>query len=109
MYGNTGTGKTHSMGLLNLVDGSSRGIVPDSLRYIFNLVRSSHLNQNEDAFPITKYPYLSAKCIWMKSMICWRWNLMLSWQSEKMQKQNNPFFKIKWLFKSNLSSKPFKL
>ena len=38
MYGNTGTGKTHSMGLLNLVDGSSRGIVPDSFRYIFSII-----------------------------------------------------------------------
>jgi len=37
MYGNTGTGKTYSMGLLDMIDSTSRGIVPDSIRYIFEL------------------------------------------------------------------------
>ena len=38
MYGNTGTGKTYSMGLLDLVEPNIRGIVPDSIRYIFDLL-----------------------------------------------------------------------
>jgi hypothetical protein len=38
VYGNTGTGKTYTMGLLDLVGPHSRGIVPDSLRYIFALL-----------------------------------------------------------------------
>lgn len=37
VYGNTGTGKTYSMGLLNTVDMDSTGIVPDSLKYIFQM------------------------------------------------------------------------
>lgn len=36
VYGNTGTGKTYTMGLLDSLDEQSRGIVPDTLRYIFN-------------------------------------------------------------------------
>ena len=28
VYGQTGTGKTHSMGVLNQIDESSKGIVP---------------------------------------------------------------------------------
>jgi Cdc6-like AAA superfamily ATPase len=37
VYGNTGTGKTYSMGLLNLMSHDSEGIVPNSLRYIFEM------------------------------------------------------------------------
>lgn len=37
VYGNTGTGKTYTMGLLDSLDEHSKGIVPDTLRYIFKL------------------------------------------------------------------------
>ena len=36
VYGQTGTGKTHSMGVLNQIDATSQGIVPNSLQYIFD-------------------------------------------------------------------------
>ena len=36
VYGQPGTGKTHSMGFLRELDASSLGIVPCSLEYIFN-------------------------------------------------------------------------
>lgn len=39
VYGNTGTGKTYSMGLLNKMNNESEGIVPDSIRYIFQMKR----------------------------------------------------------------------
>ena len=37
VYGHTGTGKTYTMGLLDFVNENSRGIVPESLKYIFGL------------------------------------------------------------------------
>ncbi len=43
VYGNTGTGKTYTMGLLDMLDENSSGVVPDSLKYIFQLKnKSSH-------------------------------------------------------------------
>ena len=36
VYGNTGTGKTYSMGLLNTLQSNSAGIVPNSIRYVFD-------------------------------------------------------------------------
>ena len=36
VYGQTGTGKTHSMGVLAQLDQTSKGIVPNSLEFIFN-------------------------------------------------------------------------
>lgn len=41
VYGNTGTGKTHTMGLVNHIDHHSHGIIPDAFRYIFQQI-SSH-------------------------------------------------------------------
>ncbi len=35
MYGQTGTGKTYSMGVLNQIDYESQGIIPSSLDFIF--------------------------------------------------------------------------
>jgi hypothetical protein len=35
VYGQTGTGKTHTMGLIGKLENLSTGIIPDSLRYIF--------------------------------------------------------------------------
>ena len=35
VYGQTGTGKTHSMGVLSQIDSSSKGVVPQSLEFIF--------------------------------------------------------------------------
>jgi hypothetical protein len=35
VYGNTGTGKTHTMGLINEINGMAKGLVPDSLKHIF--------------------------------------------------------------------------
>lgn len=35
VYGNTGTGKTHTMGLINEIYPDSRGLVPDALHHIF--------------------------------------------------------------------------
>lgn len=37
VYGHTGTGKTYTMGLLDNVNNNSKGIVPESLRYIFKV------------------------------------------------------------------------
>ena len=78
MYGNTGTGKTHSMGLLNLVDGSSRGIVPDSFRYIFSIISMYTVMQIREDFLFARFLFLLVKFIWMKYMIYWRWNLIRS-------------------------------
>ena len=36
VYGHTGTGKTFTMGLLDEINRNSKGIVPESLRYIFS-------------------------------------------------------------------------
>lgn len=36
VYGNTGTGKTHTMGLINEITSESRGLVPDALHHIFH-------------------------------------------------------------------------
>lgn len=41
VYGNTGTGKTHTMGLINEITHESKGLVPDALRHIFNNSHSS--------------------------------------------------------------------
>lgn len=37
VYGHTGTGKTYTMGLLDSVNNESKGIVPETLRYIFKI------------------------------------------------------------------------
>ena len=36
VYGQTGTGKTHTMGVLSQIDETSKGIVPQSLEFIFS-------------------------------------------------------------------------
>ena len=36
VYGQTGTGKTHSMGVLNQIEATSKGIIPQSLEFIFS-------------------------------------------------------------------------
>ena len=36
VYGQTGTGKTHSMGVLSQIDENSKGIVPQSLEFTFS-------------------------------------------------------------------------
>ena len=36
VYGQTGTGKTFSMGVLNQIDAQTKGIVPNSLKFIFD-------------------------------------------------------------------------
>ena len=36
VYGQTGTGKTHSMGVLSQIDETSKGIIPQSLEFIFS-------------------------------------------------------------------------
>lgn len=41
MYGNTGTGKTYSMGLLDVLDEERGGLVPDALRYVFGVLSIS--------------------------------------------------------------------
>jgi Cdc6-like AAA superfamily ATPase len=41
VYGNTGTGKTHTMGLLQELSKTSAGIVPHSFTYIFNKIKQS--------------------------------------------------------------------
>ncbi len=35
VYGQTGTGKTHTMGVLNQIDEHSSGVIPSSLASIF--------------------------------------------------------------------------
>jgi type II secretory ATPase GspE/PulE/Tfp pilus assembly ATPase PilB-like protein len=35
VYGQTGTGKTHSMGVLNKLGFDSQGVIPSSLDFIF--------------------------------------------------------------------------
>ena len=36
VYGQTGTGKTHTMGVLSQLDETSKGVVPQSLEFIFS-------------------------------------------------------------------------
>ena len=36
VYGQTGTGKTHSMGVLSQINEESKGIIPQSLEFIFS-------------------------------------------------------------------------
>jgi DNA replication protein DnaC len=40
-YGQTGTGKTHTMGLLKRLSNRSDGIVPRALRHLFGLTKST--------------------------------------------------------------------
>ena len=42
VYGQTGTGKTHSMGVLKQIDTTSKGIVPQSLEFIFGTLEELH-------------------------------------------------------------------
>jgi hypothetical protein len=58
------------MGLLNLMNLDSEGIVPNSLRYIFQLKSTKPLKKKENAMKITISPFHSAKSTWMKSTIC---------------------------------------
>lgn len=44
-YGQSGTGKTYTMGLLDKINGSSDGLVPLSLRFIFG--KLSHMKDFE--------------------------------------------------------------
>jgi hypothetical protein len=84
MYGNTGTGKTYSMGLLDMVEPSSRGIVPDSIRYIFDLLGTTISIKIENHVN-TVSPSLSVKYIWMRFLIFWPSKTRRNWSSEKMQ------------------------
>ena len=43
VYGNTGTGKTYSMGLLNTLHAESEGIVPNSIRFMFDRLARSEV------------------------------------------------------------------
>jgi len=36
VYGQTGTGKTHTMGVLNEINDESSGVIVNSLEHIFN-------------------------------------------------------------------------
>ena len=36
VYGNTGTGKTHTIGLLEKLNEGSEGLIPMSLKYVFS-------------------------------------------------------------------------
>lgn len=40
VYGQTGTGKTHTMGMLDKISDSSSGIVPNSIRMLFQELKS---------------------------------------------------------------------
>jgi Cdc6-like AAA superfamily ATPase len=40
VYGQTGTGKTHTMGVLNNIKADSQGIIPQSVGYILNHLES---------------------------------------------------------------------
>jgi len=47
VYGQTGTGKTYTMGLLNKINEKSEGLVPSALRYLFRHFENSNRNQWE--------------------------------------------------------------
>ena len=40
VYGQTGTGKTHTMGVLSQISKTTPGIIPKSLDYIFKTLTS---------------------------------------------------------------------
>ena len=47
VYGQTGTGKTHSMGVLNQIDEHSNGVIPSSLNSIFSNLYSRDKQRNQ--------------------------------------------------------------
>ena len=47
VYGQTGTGKTYTMGLLNKINEKSEGLVPSALRYLFKHFENCNRNQWE--------------------------------------------------------------
>lgn len=71
VYGNTGTGKTYSMGLLDLIEEHSNGLVPDALRYVFSILSIDAFIQKGKATKTTVFLYLSVKYIWMKCLTYW--------------------------------------
>jgi chromosomal replication initiation ATPase DnaA len=40
VYGQTGTGKTHTMGVLTAVEPKTQGIIPNSLDYLFKSLKA---------------------------------------------------------------------
>ena len=49
MYGQTGTGKTHSMGVLNSINRESEGIIPSSLDFIFRYFEEQSRQTDESS------------------------------------------------------------
>lgn len=41
VYGQTGTGKTHTMGIIDKINSYSEGVVPNTLKYLFDYVEGN--------------------------------------------------------------------
>lgn len=41
VYGQTGTGKTYTMGVLNQIDSRTQGVIPSALEFIFHFLQSN--------------------------------------------------------------------
>jgi kinesin family member 5 len=44
VYGQTGTGKTHTMGVLSNISAGSHGIIPQSVDFILNHLHREKMN-----------------------------------------------------------------
>lgn len=71
------------MGLLDAVGTASSGIVPDSLRYIFELTRISTIIQDVKVTKILQYLFHFVKYTWTKFMIYLILILKRNWPLEK--------------------------
>lgn len=49
VYGQTGSGKTHTMGMLDKMSTDTEGIVPSTLKYIFEYFNRMSVSENSTA------------------------------------------------------------
>ena len=54
-YGQTGTGKTHTMGIMDQINEESEGIVPNTLKYIFEQIESNGSKYNKYRIHLSLY------------------------------------------------------
>lgn len=85
VYGNTGTGKTYSMGLLDLMDDSKNGLVPDALRYLFGMLSNLNASQRGAATRAIASLYPSARSTWTRYTTSSPWKVRPNCLSGKIQ------------------------
>jgi hypothetical protein len=54
VYGQTGTGKTYTMGVLKSIEFGAQGIIPNTLEYLFNQLKD-HKNNSKFTVHLSFY------------------------------------------------------